>query len=475
MARIGYVVKKISAEIKDSPWAIEVLGDGERGEIAKRTMALVGQSGVKWVRLYTTWTDIEKEKGRYDWSVFDTIVDGLVAQGTNVLICSGCATHPLYEDFPAGHNYPPVRTPAALDAYCAYVAAMARRYGDRVKHYEIWNEPNIDIFWRPRVSAEEYGLLVARAGAAIHAALPGAKVVVGSLAGVGRHSVDDFAKGFLSYPGALEQSDIFSYHPYAPDPESASEYVRSLVDTVRTLRPGMPMWQDECGCPSSGDTIHFRGDAPWGYNVQSKWLLRRLLTDRLDGADMALYFLLVEFFGNLRPGSPELRTGYNTKGLIQHTTWQVKPAYYALQNLTATLDSTCRPSGEQTSIEVIDPGTFYGIGPHEDRFPCVPKQFAMRKGTTPVLAYWLPWRPQEIIRPATVHITWPDVSWMAPVYVDLLSGEVHEAKVMGSAIEVPLADYPLILTERSWLDLAATPQQPSYEEIISKLRWTFEL
>jgi hypothetical protein len=100
-------------------------------------------------------------------------------------------------------------------------------------------------------------------------------------------------------------------------------------------------------------------------------------------------------------------------------------------------------------------------------------QLAMRDAGVPVLAYWLPWRPQEIIRPATVRINWPGVSWSSPVYVDLISGEACEAKLSGNTVEVPLADYPFILTERKRLQVAGTPQQPSYEEIVSKLRWTF--
>ena len=90
-----------------------------------------------------------------------------------------------------------------------------------------------------------------------------------------------------------------------------------------------------------------------------------------------------------------------------------------------------------------------------------------------MLVYWLPWRPQEIIKPARVRVEWPDVSWNEPVFVDLLSGEVSEAATKKGAVEVPLADYPMILTERSVLELADKPQQPGYDEIVSKLRWTY--
>ena len=173
------------------------------------------------------------------------------------------------------------------------------------------------------------------------------------------------------------------------------------------------------------------------------------------------------------PGSPELRTGYNTKGLIQHSTWQPKPAYYALGNLAATIDHSWLPVDEEAEIDVVNPGIFYGIGPHEDRFPCVPWQFAMRRDGVPMLAYWLPWRPQEIIEAATVRIAWPGVSWKEPVCVDLLSGAVTEAKLSGGEAEVPMADYPMLLTERRALALADTPQQPSYDELVAKLRWTY--
>jgi hypothetical protein len=282
-----------------------------------------------------------------------------------------------------------------------------------------------------------------------------------------------FTRAFMSEADTAKAFDTLTYHPYNPSPEATLENVLALKEIVHAYRPGMPIWQGECGCPSSGDTIHYRGDAPWGCNVQSKWALRRLLTDYKAGAEVSVYFLIAEFHGNLQPGSPELRTGYNTKGLIQHTTWEAKPAFYALQNLAATIDGSWQRSEDRAEIEVVAPGTFYGIGAHEDRFPCVPWQTALKRESVPMLAYWLPWRPQELVRPATVRITWPGVSWGAPVCVDLLTGQVSEARAVGGAVQVPLADYPMILTERAALDLAEGPQQPGYDEIVSRLRWTF--
>ena len=64
-------------------------------------------------------------------------------------------------------------------------------------------------------------------------------------------------------------------------------------------------------------------------------------------------------------------------------------------------------------------------------------------------------------------------SWDTPVCVDLLTGTVSEAQRTRAGIEVPMADYPMILTDKRVLALADEPQQPSYEELIGKLRWTY--
>jgi hypothetical protein len=465
MAPVGYIRKKASVDIQESPWGVQYLARDYPHDLLLDCM---GESGVKWTRLSTSWRTLEVEKGRYQWDLLDRLVDGLIERGVDhILIGTGSGSHPAYQEFPEGYIYPPTDVPAALDGYCRYAATLVERYRDRVRHYEIYNEPNWPLFWRPEPDPKAYARLVGQASKAMRGVDDGIQIAGGSLAGVGTDQTD-YMRSVLSDPGTAEALDILTYHPYNAVPETTFEHIVDLRDTVHELRPSMRIWQGECGCPSSGDTIHARLDAPWGYRVQAKWLLRRLLTE-----EVSIYFLVSEFHGNLHPGSPHLRTGYNTKGLVQHTTWQTKPAYYALQNLTATIDGSWTWVEDKAAIEVVDPGIFYGIGPHEDRFPCVPWQLALRCEAVPMLAYWLPWRPQEIVKPATVRVEWPGVSWDAPVCVDLVDGTVNKAAIKGNAVEVPLADYPMLLTERIALSLADQPQQPAYGEIVGNLRWSY--
>jgi hypothetical protein len=76
-------------------------------------------------------------------------------------------------------------------AYAAFAEAVARRYGDRVDRYILWNEPNISSWLRPQarcarrrctpVAPHLYRGLVRAAYPAVRAADPGAQVLIGTM------------------------------------------------------------------------------------------------------------------------------------------------------------------------------------------------------------------------------------------------------------------------------------------------------
>jgi hypothetical protein len=77
-------------------------------------------------------------------------------------------------------------------AFAQFATAAATRYGDRVDRYIIWNEPNIGQWLMPQrsctprfctpVSPHLYRALARAAYFAVHAADPGAQVLIGALA-----------------------------------------------------------------------------------------------------------------------------------------------------------------------------------------------------------------------------------------------------------------------------------------------------
>ena len=127
---IGYLVKKRSSEIKESPFGLQFYTMGE--DTFELLMDRMGESGVKWARIDTAWSLVEKTKGRFEWNRLDKIVDGLTSRGVNIFMLI-FGSNRLYHDFPQGHYYPPIRVPRAFDRFCEFFRKLVERYGNRVR------------------------------------------------------------------------------------------------------------------------------------------------------------------------------------------------------------------------------------------------------------------------------------------------------------------------------------------------------
>jgi hypothetical protein len=139
--------------------------------------------------------------------------------------------------------------PARDDDYIAFARALAARYGrngsfwreqppDRahpVKAYEIWNEPNASLFWRPQNGApERYAALYRAARRAIRDVDPRARVVVGGLTTYISDStpVPHFLRRMAARLGGLGQVDAVGLHPYG---DSLAQVLRTVREARRTL------------------------------------------------------------------------------------------------------------------------------------------------------------------------------------------------------------------------------------------------
>ena len=137
---------------------------------------------------------------------------------------------------PAGTEVNPNAPSPAL--YASFMRALAQRYSGshrppglpgplpRVRHFEIWNEPNLAAFLSPqvaggrRVALSRYVNMARRAHGQIRAVNPRAIVIAGA-AGP-RSSTDANGTGALSWARALARSgapfDAYSQHVYPAAP-----------------------------------------------------------------------------------------------------------------------------------------------------------------------------------------------------------------------------------------------------------------
>ena len=472
---IGKIIPKNSSEITSSPFGIQA------GTLEDSLVAKAAKIGVKWTRLGAGWSQIEKEKGVYaNWDRTDKAFEVALKNGITPFITVGggnslYSSRGTYDDPKLAQIYgystePPTKNPEAMSAFLAYVRATVERYKDKIDYWEIWNEPNHRNYWGATPDGKEYGRLMVQTAKVIRETDPGCKIIGGSMAGID----PAFTEDFLSV-GGDKAIDIISYHNYGAVPEERVYAAIDLWDVINKYKPEMELWQGECGYPSHSSTRDFRGRAPWGLNIQAKWLLRQSFVDiYFCKATLSNYFKLVHTSGkgekqertDLRPidkifGYPErggsrVRTkGVNEKCLLTNPDFIEKPGFFAYQSLCASWKPDYKPNPVDHKVEIIDEGVFYGIS-EDDAFPSVPlvAPFSDDEGNN-LVAWWLPWNAQENLNKlATINIHLDDIQFTDPVMLDPLTGEVYEVQTKndgtGSTIEnVVLADYPFIILEKS--------------------------
>jgi len=471
---LGYLVPKSAKETSGSPWGIQA------GTLKPQHLSTAAAIGVKWTRLTASWREVEVERGRYDWGRMDEAIGASLDNGITPLVCLAVSNRlycrdSVFNDEREREIYgtnplPPTRDPGALEAWLRYVREAVARYRGRVRHWEVWNEPNHWAYWGAPPDGAEYGLLLRKSAEVIKRADPAALVFGGATAGLDPEFTDAFLRG-----GAAAMIDGVTFHNYAPLPEERIGKAWQVREVLDRHNPALAFWQGECGYPSHSSTRDYRGVSPWGVGIQAKWLLRQALVDvYFCRVQVSIYFKLVHEGGRgkmpsrssltaldsvlgfpERGGSRVKSVGVNEKCILENPGLAPKPAYYAYRNLCAVFDGRYAPAKVRHTVSVLDPGVFYGVGPEDDAFPSTPlvAAFAAKSGAR-LVAWWVPWQPQELVRPARIDLKLEGVRFDEPVYVDLLTGAVRAADVQpdgagGSVVRgAPMLDYPMVLAER---------------------------
>ena len=101
-----------------------------------RAARLGAAAGVKWSREELQWGRIEPQKGQFNWTYYDNLVVTAKRNGISI--------YGLLHGW-AGWTKP--YTPEGIADYCRYAATVVEHYKHDIKHWEVWNEPNI-FFWQ---------------------------------------------------------------------------------------------------------------------------------------------------------------------------------------------------------------------------------------------------------------------------------------------------------------------------------------
>ncbi|MFO8015351.1 MAG: beta-glucosidase [Phycisphaerae bacterium] len=433
---VGAMPVRPSHEIEASPLGVgfEVLD--RKIFNPHRATPWVGHLGVKWARCQTGWARTETTEGEYDFGWLDDVVDGLLAVGVQPWFNLGYG-NPLYSPGAdeAAVGWAPVFDEAARQAWVRYTRAIAGHFAGRVRHWEIWNEPNISHFWKPKKpDPADYVDLVTITAPEIRRRVPDAVIVGCATAGVDTR----FVRGCLER-GLAEHVDKVTYHPYRRRPEAGyRDQVTALREALAAHKKGIEIWQGENGCPSRRGGSGALSNLPWTETLQAKWLLRRILTDLLLDVEMTSYFVIVDLVG--------YRGKRNDKGLLRGD-YTPKAAYFAYRRLGALLDAASGRLEVEAAFEGDDDGRTVAA--------------AFRRRGRLLLAYWHPMDLFEGFGRRTVRARIPTAEGLAlerPLLADPLTGRVY--RLDGAARTggvwrfpaLPLVDWPLLVADAALLE-----------------------
>lgn len=268
-------------------------------------------TGVTWVRMDLRWDQVERERGRYDFSAYDTFVGTMSARGLRILFILDYGNL-VYGDGSSA------RTPEGRAAFARFAAAAVKRYRNRGILWEIWNEPNLPHFWHSEPNADEYADLALATIAAIRRVDPTALIVGPATSGFDWPYLER-----LGARGVLAQLDAVSIHPYRLEPPETvvSDYLRLrlLLDRFSPARR-IPILSSEWGYFTAAG---LSPDRPALYLARA-WLLNL-------AHDVPLSIWYNWHDGGVNPEDPEQNFGLTAYD------YTPKPAYAAAQTLLETL------------------------------------------------------------------------------------------------------------------------------------------
>jgi hypothetical protein len=289
----------------ESPWGMGAYlyryPDTEDGLARmERAAALARAAGVKWSREEILWSRTEPVQGRFDFSFYDKVVDCAHRNGISVY---GLLTY--------WSQWTEPYTEQGIEDYCTWVRQVVRHYRDRIRHWEVWNEPNIFFWSGPK---ELYIEALKRAYAVIKEEDPGAVVLGCSTAGIDL--------GFIRQCLEAEAPfDILTVHPYRARLDDAA-----FMDELRAtgeLVDGREVWITEMGWPT-------QVGGPTSEMEQARLLARCYLSAVASGAAPN-----VSWYNFREDGTVPFYNEHHFGSLRYDLT--PKPAYRALATLCTTL------------------------------------------------------------------------------------------------------------------------------------------
>lgn len=458
---IGTIKPVKANEVKSSNWLLgcETLDRDFADYEAYKTYLI--PLGVKRLRMQAGWAKTEKIKGVYNWDWLDKIINDAISRGLQPWLETSYGNS-LYKGGGGENLSAGIPTSAeALAAWDKWVEALVKRYKDKVKDWEVWNEPN---FGDNEINtAEQVAALNIRTAAIIKRIQPDAKISGLAMGHIDLHYADVFFT-VLKNKKAFNLFDNFTYHDYVYNPDANYWHVQELKELLRKYDKDGVLRQGENGCPSEpGNGRGALGNYEWTELSQAKWVTRRMLGDLGHDVESSILGIIDIAYNSSGPINR-----LNVKGLLKSdTTKKVlrpKIAYYAMQNVASIFDNSLQriKSLQFTyNANATVPAGKVKYTKSTDRSLAV-YGYENMNSKKQVFTIWMDEAiPQNTNTIQTLNFSVINGNFENPVLVDVLTGSVYEVpasqwSMKGSVFsfnKIPIYDAPVIIADKSLLKL----------------------
>jgi polysaccharide biosynthesis protein PslG len=257
-----------------------VVADGPLTDAAIGTdteWQLLASSGATTVRTPFWWSHGQANgPGTVDYSAYDAVVLAAARHGVGVL--------PIVQGTPqwaASKPGDPASPPRDATDLGRFLQALVARYGKGgsvwaehpeltprpIRDWQIWNEPNIDLYWSTQPFAKSFVKMLRGARAGLRAADPKARLV---LAGLPNKSWAALRSIYAA--GGRKSFDVVALHPYTGKPVNVVELVRRARRIMKRYGDRRkPLWVTELSWPAALGKLD-----PHGFETTEKGQAKRL-------------------------------------------------------------------------------------------------------------------------------------------------------------------------------------------------------
>jgi hypothetical protein len=265
--------------------------------------------GVKWILATFYWSNIEQEKGQFDFSYYDSYVDNGKKAGKKIVAILAYDVPWLFPDGKR-HRY---ISPENIPLFLNFVEKTVEHFRGRINVWEIWNEPNF-MFWTG--SDREFFELAKLTARKIRETNPRVCILGGAFWRVPKSFIRAMFRA-----GALDDVDGLAFHPYAVNPESAVKLYDKFKSVLSEFNYSGPLWVTEAGYPTGGWY-------PTSVNEdeQPSYVVKTITGIAARGARTLLWYELFDSYN--RGESPEPFNSEDYFGLV-YPDYSRKKGFYA--------------------------------------------------------------------------------------------------------------------------------------------------